>query len=275
MKTFYSWTKLKLVFRVIAIIVITLNQLTAQELKVVAHRASAALYPENTLIAVKNTIENTTADMIEIDVRLTSDGEVAVLHDASIDRTTDGKGKINTLKYDDLCKYDAGIKFSQLYKNERIPLLKQVLECVNGKKELLIEIKDENNKEELSKKVCKLLEEKRAYSWCIVQAFNKQVLDIVHSINKDIKIAGLASKYSPKNAGVLSDSTQLNEDIVKDYYYSMDLQHSSISKELVMYFHKKGIKVFAWTVNNKTDIDKLKSFSIDGIITDNPANVAK
>ncbi|HID15455.1 MAG TPA: glycerophosphodiester phosphodiesterase, partial [Candidatus Atribacteria bacterium] len=100
---------------------------------VVAHRGASAYEPENTLRAIRRAIE-IGADVVEIDVRLTKDGYPVVIHDETVDRTTNGSGLVNEFSLDELRKLDAG-------KGEKIPLLSEVLDLVAGKINVFIEIK--------------------------------------------------------------------------------------------------------------------------------------
>src|SRR2546422_1547564 len=107
---------------------------------VIAHRGASAAAPENTLAAF-HLAADLGADGIELDVRGTADGQLVVLHDASVNRTTDGTGRVAALTLDQLRRVDAGKKFGPSFRGERIPLLSQVFEVVAGRLLGGIEIK--------------------------------------------------------------------------------------------------------------------------------------
>jgi glycerophosphoryl diester phosphodiesterase len=113
---------------------------SAQLFTIIAHRGASGSAPENTLAAIELAIANK-ADMIEIDIHQTKDGKLVVIHDDKLDRTTTGKGKINELTLEEIKKHDAGSWFNTSFSNEKVPELKEVLELINGKCKLLIEIK--------------------------------------------------------------------------------------------------------------------------------------
>src|SRR3989449_9458057 len=107
---------------------------------VIAHRGASAAAPENTLAAFRLAAD-LGADGIELDVRGTADGQLVVLHDASVNRTTDGAGRVAALTLDQLRRVDAGKKFGPSFRGERIPLLSQVFEVVAGRLLVDVEIK--------------------------------------------------------------------------------------------------------------------------------------
>jgi glycerophosphoryl diester phosphodiesterase len=108
---------------------------------VIAHRGSSAYAPENTLAAFQLAAEQQ-ADAIELDVDLTRDGHVVVMHDAAIDRTTDGSGYVGDLTLTEIRQADAGAWKDAAFKGERVPLLEEVLEAVGQQLLINVEIKD-------------------------------------------------------------------------------------------------------------------------------------
>lgn len=115
--------------------------MTHSTLSVIAHRGASANAPENTLTAVKQAL-NDRANMIEIDVHLSKDGKICVMHDNKVNRTTNGKGRIKNLDWQYIQSLDAGAWYSSEFKGETVPLLHEVLNCVNGQSKLIIEIKN-------------------------------------------------------------------------------------------------------------------------------------
>lgn len=108
----------------------------------VAHRGLSGLYPENTMIAFRKAIE-ADCDGIEMDVHLTRDGVPVVIHDEEVDRTTNGSGYVKDFTYEQLCNLDAGIKFSDEFKGEKIPTLKEFFDFMKDNDKLInIELKN-------------------------------------------------------------------------------------------------------------------------------------
>ncbi len=110
---------------------------------VIAHRGISAKAPENTIASFELAVRASGIDMVELDVRLTKDGEVIVLHDRTLQRTTTGNGIARKFTYQDISKYDAGSWFDPLFKAERVPTLRQVLTLVAPTRWVNIEIKSE------------------------------------------------------------------------------------------------------------------------------------
>src|SRR5690606_28509304 len=116
-------------------------------------------------------------DRIELDLRQTLDAVVVALHDKTINRTTTGRGKVQNMTFNRLRKYSAGIKFYPQYRDEKVPSFKEILELVNGKSILLLEIKQGSPYHPgIEKNIIKLILEHNASDWCIVQSFNDTVL---------------------------------------------------------------------------------------------------
>jgi glycerophosphoryl diester phosphodiesterase len=110
--------------------------------EVIGHMGSCADRPGNTLAGVRRAIE-AGAHVSEVDVRTTKDGALVCLHDAEVDRTTDGKGKVADLTLAEVKKLDAGVKFDAKFKGERVPTLREVLELSKGKIAVMIDLKED------------------------------------------------------------------------------------------------------------------------------------
>jgi glycerophosphoryl diester phosphodiesterase len=123
--------------------------------EVIGHQGSCADTPGNTLAGVRRAA-TTGAHAAEVDVRTTKDGVLVCLHDAEVDRTTDGKGKVADLTWADVKKLDAGIKFDAKFKGERVPTLREVLEAAKGKIALMLDLKEEG--EEYAKGIAALVQ---------------------------------------------------------------------------------------------------------------------
>ena len=109
---------------------------------IIAHRGASSLAPENTLAAVQKALD-LKVDVVEIDVHRSSDGELVVLHDATLDRTTTGSGPVKQYSLEEVKSFDAGSWFSPSFVEERIPTLREVLEKTKDQATLLIELKGE------------------------------------------------------------------------------------------------------------------------------------
>lgn len=226
------------------------------ETKVMAHRGASKEAPENTMAAFEKAIDDM-ADYIELDVQLTGSGEVIVMHDSNAYRTTGIDANIVEMTYREVKSLDAGSWFSDEYKGENVPLLKEVLEFTQGKIKLNIELKPSDNGELLAKNTVRLIEKYNMVNDCVITSFSNSALQAVKSYNENIKVGYILSAaygdfYDMKNIDFFS------------------INAAFLSKRTIDAIHNSGKRVYAWTVNNKESIKNLTNKGVDGIITDNP-----
>ncbi len=249
--------------------IIEQSKITTNLVKIIAHRGGANLAPENTLIAFKNAI-NLNVDMIEIDVHLSKDGQVVVIHDEKIDRTTNGKGIIKDMSITEIKKYDAGRWFGDKFKGEKIPTLDEVMETINVKVKLLIEIK---NGDELypglEKKVVEIINKYKAKNWVIVQSFNENTVLRVKMMDNEIKTFYLLGRNFDEFYSNTLNKIKIGNKFVKKYD-GVAPHFSMLDSAKVKIFHKAGFKVFTWTVDDPEDMKKIANINVDGIITNSP-----
>ena len=116
---------------------------------IIAHRGDSAHFPENTLAAFRSAL-NLQADLVEFDVQCTKDGQVVVIHDASVDRTTNGRGRVRDMTVAEVQALSAGypLRFGNAFAAERIPTLGEALETLKGRGRPMIEIKSDSSRNE-------------------------------------------------------------------------------------------------------------------------------
>jgi len=145
-------------------------------LRIIAHRGGASQGPENTMVLIEKAL-SMNVSAIEIDIRLTKDTIPVLMHDRRINRTTNGRGKVSAYYFEELRTFDAGSWFSTSFSGARIPSLSEVVQRINGSKELLIEIKGSEKKYPgISRAVVDIIVEHGAEDWCIVQSFDSRIL---------------------------------------------------------------------------------------------------
>jgi glycerophosphoryl diester phosphodiesterase len=226
------------------------------ETKVMAHRGASTETPENTMAAFQKAIDDM-ADYIELDVQLTSDGKVIVMHDSNAYRTTGVDENIANMTYKEVRRLDAGSWYSDEYKGEKVPGLREVLELAQGKIKLNIELKPADNGEELARKTVALIEKYNMENDCVITSFSSSALSAAKSCDENIRVGYiLSAAYG-------------------DYYDMKDIDFFSVnaaflSKRTIDAIHNSGKQVYAWTVNNKDSIKNLTNKGVDGVITDNP-----
>lgn len=219
----------------------------------IGHRGAKGLEPENTLRSFSKAID-LGVDMIEFDVRLTKDKKVVVIHDDKLDRTTNGKGLVKEKDLKEIKKLSAG-------KKERIPTLEETLDSVAKRVKVNIELKGEKTAESVSKIIDKYLKNKKwPLGYFFVSSFNYQELEDFKKFQPKVKLGIIAEN---KETDFLKAAKQLRA-------FSINLPMELINKKLVKNLHGKGFKIFAWTVNKKSDIIEMKLLEIDGIISDYP-----
>lgn len=237
---------------------------------IVAHRGASAYAPENTLASIKKAIAMG-VDMVEIDVQLTKDKQIVLMHDLTVDRTTNGKGRVKDLLFDDIRKLDAGLWFSTEFAGEKIPTLEEVIETVKGKCKLLIEVKRVKTKNpEIEAKIIQLIDKYKAYNWCVVQSFETEVIKNIQAIDKSVE----CHKLVTMNLSVLPlhlDSRIKTGTIYKyKTVQAINPYFKMLNKRKVDKIHSRGQKIITWTVNEKEDMKRMIEMGVDGIITNYP-----
>ena len=164
-------------------------------MKIIAHRGGAGLGPENTLSCIEKGLECKHTSMIEIDVHLTKDGQVVVMHDPDVDRMTNGTGKIEDMTLAELKALriaEGGAAESRVADAERIPTLEEVLQLIGNRAEVLLEIKRPDDRDDGLEKAClDIIKAAGAYGRVTVQSFNDIVLDRFHKLDPAIRLEKL------------------------------------------------------------------------------------
>jgi glycerophosphoryl diester phosphodiesterase len=222
----------------------------------IGHRGAKGYEPENTLVSFEKAI-GMGADGIELDVHLSVDGRLIVIHDETIDRTTNGKGVVNELTLQEL----KSVAINEEYK---IPTLEEVLDLVNQRCFVNIELKNQDTAEKVVQLIAHYISKKNwNHGHFLVSSFDWNALQQVRFLNENIRI------------GVLTE-TDLDLAISFARFLKSEALHPDfqlLTKEYTAKIQQKGIQVFPWTVNETNDIHKMKSFQVDGIITDFPDRI--
>lgn len=223
------------------------------DIEITAHRGSSFETPENTLAAVTAAIHNG-ADYSEIDVQITKDNRIVLLHDKTLKRTTGLKKGVWELTYDEIAKLDAGSYFTEEFRNERIPLLEEIIDLARGQIKLNIELKKNGYDQNLAEEVVKIIEEKNFVHSCVVTSLDYDILQEVERLNANIKTGYIIFLAS-------GDLSTLNVD-----FYS--IEESNVNENFVINAHAIGREVHVWTINNVDDLERLVFLGVDNIITD-------
>ena len=226
-----------------------------------AHRGFSGKYPENTMLAFRKAVEEG-VDGIELDVQLTKDGEVVIIHDETIDRTTDGKGLVVSYTYDELRKFDASFKFRGQCGFNPIPTLREYFELVKDKNIVTnIELKTGLNEYfGIEEKVWKLIEEYRLEDRVLISSFNHYSVLRMKSIAPNLKY-GLLTETWIINAG------KYTEDVGVKCYHP---HFFSMTAENVKELKEHNIEINVYTVNEEKDIRDMIEKGIDIVIGNYP-----
>ena len=231
----------------------------------IAHRGLSARFPENTLAAFRGAIE-AGAQMIELDVSLSKDRQLVVIHDNSVDRTTNGSGPVKAHSLLELSRLDAGSWFDPRFKGERLPTLAQVLDAANGHLLVNIEIKPEafephGPADAVERQVLALVCDKKMVEDVLVSSFEWQVLENLRQMDPDIAL-GLLSE-APVDASLLEWHQRIKA-------FSWHPDYRVLTRSQVDTFHKLGARVFPYAVEGKIDTRGMLAMGVDGLIVDDP-----
>jgi glycerophosphoryl diester phosphodiesterase len=229
---------------------------------IVAHRGDKAYAPENTLSAFNQASEKG-ADAIEFDVKLTLDGQVVVLHDQKVDRTTNGTGDVAKLTLAALKELDAGIQFQGKFPNEKIPGLDEVFDLVGKKLYMNIELTNYSTpNDSLVSKVAEIVTGFGMQNRVLFSSFFARNLQKIRTLLPEVPRALLTM---PGLLGVWGRVVGWRND-----YAALNPNFVDVNNTLVSRVHRAGKKVNAWTVVSKEDIKRMIDLGVDGIITDDP-----
>ena len=229
--------------------------------EVIAHRGFKTIAPENTIVAFSKAIE-LDVDGIELDVHLSKDKRIVVIHDETLQRTTNGSGYVKDFNYNDFKKLDAGSWFSAEYKREKIPMLEEVFELLKDSKKILnIELKNSIVEyEDIERMVIDMIVKYTFQEHTIISSFNHYSLRKVKAIKPEIRTAILCNNIT----------FELLEYMKKYKANDIHINVLALNKELLNCCKANGIKLRCFTVNAKSDMKKLVQIGVDGIITDYP-----
>lgn len=229
-----------------------------------AHRGASAYAPENTLAAFKLAVDQG-ADAIELDAKLCADGQIIVIHDQTVERTSNGAGKVADLPLSALQELDAGSWFGLEFKGEPIPTLDEVFEAVGQKIFINIELTNyASPRDLLPDKVAELIKRHNLQSQVMFSSFNPLALRRAHKLLPE-NFLGLLTPAGI--AGVWARSW-LGSWLVP--YGALHPELKDVTVKLIARQHTRGRRVHTWTVNKPEDMAQLFQWGVDGIFTDDP-----
>lgn len=242
---------------------------------VIAHRGGAGIAPENTLFAFKRSAE-LGADVLELDVRSTIDGEFVVIHDATVNRTTDGTGAVSEMTFDEIRKLDAGFRWTNdggktfpfRGKDIKIPTLREVFETFP---DIKINIEPKHAAPSPVKPLCDLINEFKRADKVIVGTFNNEVLENFRQTCKSVATSANPSEVSfflAKYKLGLSESYSPEMQVLQIPEKLGSLQ--IVTEDYIKAAHARNLDVHVWTIDDIEDMKRLIELKVDGIMTNYP-----
>ena len=218
--------------------------------------------PENTLAAFLLALQ-AGADGIELDVMLSRDKELVVIHDSTVDRTTDGTGKVSDLPLSALRELDAGTRFGEKFRGEKLPTLNEVFEAVGGKMRINVELKNYAQPlDDLTSRVIALTERFHLADSVLLSSFNPINLSKARRQNPKIRRGLLVS---PGDRLMLGAGGRLFP------YHALHPYYEDVTPEMAADLRARGKQLNTWTVDDPQALLRLHSIGVDGIISNNPA----
>lgn len=228
-----------------------------------AHRGASAHAPENTLAAFELALAQN-ADAIELDVKLSADGYAVVIHDQTVDRTTNGHGRVKDLSLAQLKALDAGSFFSEKFRGEKIPTLEEVFEAVGRRTFINVELTNYNTpRDGLVETVCTLVKKLGLQERVLFSSFFASNLSKARTLLPEVPrgllaLNGLLGAWA-RSFGFAFGRYQALHPFLKD-----------VTPQQVQRVHRLNRRIHVWTVNAAEDMRRLFSWGVDGIFTDDP-----
>jgi glycerophosphoryl diester phosphodiesterase len=232
---------------------------------IIAHRGYSSRYPENTLIAFEKALESD-VQMIELDVTLTRDRKLVVIHDKTLDRTTNGRGRVADHTLAELKGLDAGGWFADRFSGEPIPTLAEVVARVAGRAAVNIEIKPEayeahHPDDAVERQIWNLLQHQNVSGDVLISSRDARVLAEIARMECPPALVYLTK--GDADTGIF-DACQ------KNGAFSWNVDYRYLNRSRIEKAHRLGLRVFAYTVNSPEEISALIKVGVDGIFTDDP-----
>lgn len=215
---------------------------------IIAHRGASAYYPENTIKSFSEAVEMG-VDMIELDVRVTKDDAIVVIHDDKVDRLTKGSGEVEDFTLEELRQF-------KVYGEEQVPTLNEVVEMFSDKVKMNIELKVP----EAMPPVYKLIKDRGLRERVIIQSFHTEVIKEVEKLDPAMKTGILTWYFRDSH---LRTAKKYSVEFINPHY-------RFLSKKSVGAIKAAGFKVLTWTVNTEKAISKVYDTGVDGIISNKP-----
>lgn len=241
----------------------TLRRPDGQPPLVVAHRGASGLAPENTLPAFRLAIAQG-APAVECDVHLSADGVPVVIHDATLDRTTNGTGKVAELPHEQLRKLDAGIRFGASYSGAWIPTLDETLALCAGKATVFVELKIGGGEPLISAALASF--DRTPGAEIVVITFDPEMVRLVAQVRPALPLGFLIARRHVEQHGVAA-SVEAARTLGATFIAP---QHDAVDEQLIQVAHETALPVSVWTVDDPDRMRHMHRIGVDALTTNRP-----
>ena len=231
----------------------------------IAHRGASGrgLAPENTLAAFERAIQ-IGVDAVELDVHGTRDGQVVVIHDPTLDRTTDRSGAVRDLTLATIREADAGSGYGERYRGERVPTLEEVLDLTRNRALALIEVKADY----LAESVLRVIDALDASTQVVVQSFNPEIVRRIKLLDPTIPTALLVGKLP--TAPSRMRARRMVKEVLQVGANALAMWHAVLTPQFFEEMRKRAVGVWTWTVDEEVVMRDMIQVGVQGIITNYP-----
>lgn len=231
---------------------------------VAAHRGVPSLAPENTMAGYRLAYE-LGADQIETDLQLTKDGQLIIMHDTTVDRTTNGTGSVSELTFEEIRQLDAGVKFSEEFAGEQIPTFKEFLKEFKGKEViLLVELKGVGIEEQVIKEI----EEEGMVNQVVLQSFDLGSMIASVELKPEIPAGYLYSASVPGTTDAKIKNAKKMMDYGTSHNVTLNASYGSTYEEFITYMRQRGMLTMHWTFRAEEPFRDKLAQGLVGPITD-------
>jgi len=239
---------------------------------VIGHRGNSGVAPANTMESIRQAVA-LGVDLIELDVRQTRDSVLILIHNDTLNETTNGKGPISAMDYAQIKELDAGSWKDKKYEGEKIPTLMEALDFAKGKVCLSLDLKDEA----VIPKMLKAIEDAGMVDGVVICGCCEPQARAIWDINKYLTV--VLSTDSQLNQLVKRDNTNFIREYIhracRERFAALNVSFKFVTDELVYRAHLRGLPVWTWTVDNENDMERLIDMGVDAIYSNFPEKLLK
>lgn len=233
------------------------QEIAERRARIIAHRGNSCCAPENTISAINQAFDMN-ADHLELDIRLTSDGELVLMHDEDVARTTDGKGLVSGLTLSDIKNLDAGSWMDNSYTGEQVPTLTEALIASKGKGKILLDVKSIN----VGSVIKKALNEAEVGTDAIWVVQNANIEDFKNNLPGSILWGTMPEQLTKETFDALKADGVVG--------FEIDVSVHTLTEELINTVHENGMIVIIYTIMDPSEMLRFINMGVDGIETDYP-----